>query len=244
MKFSTSLVASLLASVACAVPHGPGKPPGPPAPPQPRGPATLSRLASQTPKNTLPPPTGLQLKYVMLGIGTQNYTCTPGNDTAVPGTTGAVATVYDIGTRLNTDPMAQWKIGSISGLALSLSAYPKILEGYLQSQGYQKILGQHYFTQTTPTFSLNKVLPLPYPIAFVTKDDAMDAPKSSCPGTKNEGAVKWLKLSDKDGRSQGAVNTVYRLETAGGSNPPTCKGMKATFEVPYAAQYWVYGPTS
>jgi hypothetical protein len=42
--------------------------------------------------------------------------------------------------------------------------------------------------------------------------------------------------------SSGGVNTVYRLETAGGNKPATCQGQKKYFEVPYAAQYWVYGP--
>jgi hypothetical protein len=49
----------------------------------------LSKLARLMPTSALPPPTG-QLKYVVLGIGTQNYTCTSGNPDAVPGTTGAL----------------------------------------------------------------------------------------------------------------------------------------------------------
>lgn len=157
--------------------------------------------------------------------------------------TGAVAKLYDLGTRLNGDPLAQWKIGSISGLALQFHAFPKLLDGYLQLQGYQRVLGDHFFTQTTPTFSLNKIPTTPFPIAFVAKKGEADAPKSACPGTKNEGAIKWLYLLD-NGSSQGGINTVYRLETAGGNKPKTCEGMagKTNFEVPYAAQYWVYGP--
>ncbi|KAF2119392.1 hypothetical protein BDV96DRAFT_642417 [Lophiotrema nucula] len=212
--------------------------------PEPRGNTNLARLALQAPKSTLPAPTGLQLKFVGLGIGTQNYTCQVGNDTAAPGTTGALAKLYDIGSRLNTDPMSQWKLNTISGLALSLSSHPKLLDGYLMMQGYQRVLGEHFFTQTTPTFSLYKVTPLPFPVAFVTKDDVMDAPKTACPGQDGLPAIQWVKLSDKDGRSQGGVNTVYRLETAGGNKPATCKGQKAHWEVPYAAQYWVYGPKS
>ncbi|KAF2185985.1 hypothetical protein K469DRAFT_707167 [Zopfia rhizophila CBS 207.26] len=228
---------SLLTSAVTAVPTW-----GPPwGHPDPRAGQTpnLSRL--KMPQNTLPPPTGLQLKFVGLGLGTQNYTC--GSDgTAQPGSNGAVAKLYDLGTRLNSDPMAQWKLGSISGLALSLSSNQRMLDGYLQSQGYQRILGDHYFNAAkTPTFSLNKVLPLPFPLLYAFKNASMAAPQSACPGTKNEGAVPWLKLDDAGG-SEGGVNTVYRLETAGGMQPATCQGMKATFEVPYAAQYWVYGP--
>lgn len=49
----------------------------------------LSNLAKLMPTSALPVPDG-QLKYVVLGIGTQNYTCTSGDPNAAPGTTGAV----------------------------------------------------------------------------------------------------------------------------------------------------------
>jgi hypothetical protein len=49
----------------------------------------LSKLAKLMPTSALPAPVG-QLKYVALGLGTQNYTCTSGNPDAVPGTTGAL----------------------------------------------------------------------------------------------------------------------------------------------------------
>jgi hypothetical protein len=52
----------------------------------------LTKLAAQFPKSNLPAPDGLVLKYVLLGIGTQNYTCTGNSTTAAPGTTGAVGT--------------------------------------------------------------------------------------------------------------------------------------------------------
>jgi hypothetical protein len=117
-----------------------------------------------------------------------------------------------------------------------------MLESFLQFQGYQRVLGDHFFTEKTPTFSLNKVPTKPIPVAYVTKGGFMDAPKMSCPGLNNEGAVQWLQLIDDNARSQGGINTVYRLETAGGNKPKTCQGMKKTFEVPYAAQYWVFGP--
>ncbi|KAF1964788.1 hypothetical protein BU23DRAFT_594003 [Bimuria novae-zelandiae CBS 107.79] len=213
-----------------------------PQPPQPNG---LSNLAKKMPANTLPAPTGLELKYVVLGVGTQNYTCLTEDQNAPTGTTGATAKLYDIGTRLNADTLAQWKIPAISGLALSLSAFGTWqLDMYLKAEGYSQWLGNHYFTEKIPTFSLYKTKTTPHPLAMVKKveNGVMDAPKTSCPGTTGEGAVKWLYLPDNDGMSKGGVNTVYRLETAGGSPPATCNGQKKTFEVPYAAQYWVYGP--
>ncbi|KAF1950493.1 hypothetical protein CC80DRAFT_554252 [Byssothecium circinans] len=214
-------------------------------PTPPRAP-NLNSLAAKIPLSGLPKPDGLELKYVLLGVGTQNYTCTK-NATAVPGTTGAVAKLYDLGTRLNADPMAQWKINTISGLALSLSTSGNWLDNYLKLEGYNEWIGNHFFTKTDPTtnyptFSLDKVKATPFPLAMVLKKDDVDAPKSACPGTKNEGAIKWLRLVDDKGLSLGGVNTVYRLETAGGKSPATCAGQKEAFEVPYTAQYWVYGP--
>jgi hypothetical protein len=49
----------------------------------------LSRLASLVPQSSLPVPTSL-LKYVVLGVGTQNYTCTSDDANDAPGTTGAM----------------------------------------------------------------------------------------------------------------------------------------------------------
>lgn len=142
--------------------------------------------------------------------------------------------------------MSQYKISTISGLALQFNGNTRALDQYLRSQGYQQVLGEHYFTQTTPTFSLYKVqhdAGSPFPLAMVAKKGEMDAPKTSCPGTKAEGAIKWLYLADEGkGLSVGGIDTVYRLETAGGNKPSVCEGQKQTFEVPYAAQYWVYGP--
>ncbi|KAL5409199.1 hypothetical protein PMIN04_011130 [Paraphaeosphaeria minitans] len=214
-------------------------------PPRPGSTNSLSNLAKKMPANTLPAPTGLELKYVLLGVGTQNYTCLTNNATAEPDTTGATAKLYDLGTRLNTDPLAQWKIPAISGLALSLSAFGTWqLDMYLRAEGYNQWLGNHFFTLKTPTFSLYKTKSTPHPLAMVSKKADQDAPKTACQGTKGEGAVKWLYLVDEavPEVSQGGVNTVYRVETAGGNKPATCRGQGRYFEVSYAAQYWVYGP--
>jgi hypothetical protein len=66
--------------------------------------------------------------------------------------------------------------------------------------------------------------------------NSTDAPRSAYPGLAHEGAVPWLYLADRKGLSTGGVDTVYRLETAGGKAPAMCKGLPPSFEVPYAAQ--------
>jgi hypothetical protein len=55
----------------------------------------LSKLATMMPQSDLPAPDG-QLKYVVLGVGTQNYTCTTGDPNAAPGTTGAVGKAHSL----------------------------------------------------------------------------------------------------------------------------------------------------
>jgi hypothetical protein len=213
----------------------------------------LDKLAKLMPTSALPAPEGLELKYVLLGIGTQNYTCTTGDENAAPGTTGASgktkeitiastnttnsrpAQLYDIGTPLNASPFAKWTIPSISPLALSLMTQPAQLTQNLGSLGFHNMVGHHFFTGASPVFSLDQ-LQSPYPMTLVGKMGETDAPVSSCPGTNAEGAIKWLLLKDTKGVSQGGINTVYRLETAGGNKPSTCKGLKENFEVKYAAQ--------
>ena len=144
---------------------------------------------------------------------------------------------------MNYDPLADYKINTISALALNMYYYPAVLNTLLWVQGFQQILGDHFFAPTSPiapTFDLYKVEGSPHPVATVKKNGECDAPKNAFAGTKGEGAVKWLQLID-NGKSQGGINTVYRLHTAGGKSPKTCKDLPERFEVPYTAQYWVFG---
>jgi hypothetical protein len=110
----------------------------------------------------------------------------------------------------------------------------------MKRQGYNHVIGRHFFgllTQTAiPIFALDRLAQSPYPEAQVSKIDSMNAPESAYPGLAREGAVPWLYLSDREGLSTGGVNTVYRLETAGGKAPTTCRGQKRNFEVQYVAQ--------
>jgi hypothetical protein len=58
--------------------------------------------------------------------------------------------------------------------------------------------------------------------------------------------VPWLYLTAKNGGigSKG-LNSVYRVETAGGEPPATCADITgSTFEVQYSALYAFYGPSN
>jgi len=142
--------------------------------------------------------------------------------------------------------MAQWKIATMSALALSLSSMPEMLDWSLKTQGYEHITGHHYFSEigevNTPIFAFDQLSTESYPRAQVSKLTGTDAPGSACPGSNGLPAIQWLYLKDTTGVSNGGIDTVYRVETAGGNKPSTCKGMKPTWEVQYAAQYWIFGP--
>jgi hypothetical protein len=147
-------------------------------------------------------------------------------------------------------------------MALSLVTQRTVFEAYLKKQGYNHVLGRHFFTllnkTASPVFALDRLAQSPFPEAQVSKINSTDAPKSAYPGLACEGAVPWLYLADRKELSTGGIDTVYRLETAGGKAPATCKGLTRSFEVQYAAQCkqitshfisalitpidWIYGP--
>jgi hypothetical protein len=114
------------------------------------------------------------------------------------------------------------------------------LENYLKRQGYDRIIGHHFFSKqnvtSIPVFALDQLGQSPYPAALVSRVGTADAPATAHPGLAGEGAIPWLHLADTANSSQGGINTVYRLETAGGKPPATCKNLSPSFQVKYAAQ--------
>jgi hypothetical protein len=132
------------------------------------------------------------------------------------------------------------KISTISGLILSLSEHPKAVDAALALLGYGKVVGHHFFQSrenvSTPTFAFDATSESPYPIAEVTKINAIDAPELAYPGLRGEGAVQWLHLFDRQNASRGGLDTVYRVETAGGKAPKICTDQETAFTIPYTAQ--------
>lgn len=122
------------------------------------------------------------------------------------------------------------------------------MEGYLRTNDFDRIVGHHFFSASngtsSPVFAFDQLSSSPYPVAQVVKADATDAPKHAYAGLQHEGAVPWLYLADT-GFSVGGIDTVYRLETAGGKGPVSCEAQAAHFEVKYAAQceHLPYGQT-
>lgn len=199
------------------------------------------------PSSTLPPPgPDLVLRYVALGVGTQNYTCSSPSASSTPVSIGARANLYDI-SRLNNDPLASEKLPYLPAQALYANMVGSwLLTAYLHAMGFDNQLGVHFFNETeVPYFSLPKAVPVPLVAFHGKKNGTMTAPVNSCRGTKGEGAVAWLQLIDLgDSTPLGDLKATYRVETAGGNPPTTCQGQPANIEVPYAAEYWIFGPRS
>lgn len=185
-----------------------------------------STCTDLVPDVTLPPPSaGNFLSHVVVGRGTQNYTCASSTAAHTPVAAGAVATLF------NTT--------CIAGMAPALlKAIPQIALRFPipTSEGAQATdrltAGHHWFSNlTTPFFKLDTEAHT-WGSVWVKKGAAGDAPNKA----KD---IPWLKLLavDKAGCS---ISEVYRLNTAGGLAPTNCEGQKPNFEVQYAAEYWFY----
>ena len=169
------------------------------------------------PLNGLVAPKGLTLRYVALGLGTQNYTCS--DTSSAPVSIGAVASLYDASSLLANAPAT---IPSLAALAYSVS----------NSLGLPT-LGHHWFSASgVPTFDLEAANPR----AFLSAKKVASVP---APSSSIANSVPWLYLTD-DGRGVSRnVKAVYRVETAGGGAPATCTKV-GVITVRYAAEYWIY----
>jgi hypothetical protein len=210
----------------------------------------------------LPPPSH-KLRHVVIGRGTQNYTCAVANDGSMtPEAAGAVATLYDASCLASNSP----------DLFHQLTDQVELIEKNVLSElgdlikdiaGFNLIEGYHYFDQSgTPFFDLRQ----DGSKDWISTDGTTKAPSP-------DGSVDWLRLGRKGsigiqacllfGRytshpsfftftptsSQVAKQLtkillsqeVYRVETHGGQPPATCAESPASFEVEYSAEYWFFG---
>ncbi|KAF9870817.1 malate dehydrogenase [Colletotrichum karsti] len=199
----------------------------------------LSKAKMISPAEDLPVPSkGLTLKHVAIGRGTQNYTCDTSNSTAVPVATGAVATLFNASCVAAMYPDLLEKLPSVS-MQFNLSDNNNNESPQRLGPSSLGVSGHHLFTSAgVPLFKLESE-GLSIGDAYCSKNSSIPAPTMAAKGQQGESAVAWLKLLTTEG-STGDIQEVYRITTAGGSPPATCKGQPAAFEVQYAAQYWFY----
>ncbi|KAI1827867.1 hypothetical protein F4861DRAFT_292613 [Xylaria intraflava] len=181
------------------------------------------------------PAEDLELAHVAIGRGTQNYTCDVNQPDAAPVQIGALATLFNVSCIASIYPDL---LQALPKVALQFDLPTSGLTGRM-SPATMLVSGKHYFTNTTtPFFDLN-TSHQQLGEAPCAKLNSSNAPTDAPKGPDGSLAVPWLRLGAEPGAT-GGLREVYRIETAGGSAPATCKGMPAAFEVQYAAQYWFF----
>ncbi|KAJ5131198.1 Protein of unknown function DUF3455 [Penicillium bovifimosum] len=194
----------------------------------------VSKIALPAYASGMTSPSGLKPRYVALGRGTQNYTCADSTSKSTPAAVGAVARLYDASCIAANYPDLLERLPKL--------AYPIALptnENAAFPPANIELLGHHFFYDaTTPEFNLNLSPHKQDGIVMTKKVSAIDAPSGSLSG--QYGAVPWLYLTASEG-TVGNYKSVYRVDTAAGSPPKTCKGMPAAFQMQYAANYYFFG---
>ena len=176
------------------------------------------------------PGPGQKIKAITVGRGIQNYTCEP-NSTKPPVPIGAIADLYDV------SPLLQFLPPDDATEILDL--LPRYLIDFdfaaLDHDASIPILGHHYFNAAgVPTFDLGPKIG----VLKGKRDASIGAPPdaSKGPSGKGVGAVDWLRLCAVAGSHE--LSLGYRVETAGGKAPKSCRGQPKHIQVQYAAQYW------
>lgn len=96
----------------------------------------------------------------------------------------------------------------------------------------------HFFSNgTTPVFAFDAPSSPSLGRVFAQKAGDSVAPANAL---QNEhGVIPWLYLTSRS-TTEGDIRAVYRVDTAGGSPPATCKDQPSSFTVDYAAAYWFF----
>ena len=199
-------------------------------PPTERSTTSYKQLNLKAVSPGLPPPTSSP-SIIALGVGTQNYTCN--STTSTYSSNVAVADLYDI-TNLVTSSTKD----SLCILYLKNSQDCNADDNPLKLNH----VGQHYFDASSkPNFDFTKS---GYGWLQAKKGAGVPAPNTASKGVEphKNGAVDWLYLLDNGAGVSQTLQSVYRVETAGGKPPATCSGNEQ-IQIPYAAEYWFYTQT-
>ncbi|KZV96100.1 hypothetical protein EXIGLDRAFT_643551 [Exidia glandulosa HHB12029] len=222
-SFMTSSVLVALAafsSVASALP----------APPKFFG-CDVSKLGPTFPTNqtALAKPAGSTAKFVGLGAGVQNYTCT---DAGTYASAGAVAQLYDVSCIAST-PLFKM----LPDMAFSLQSRASAISSISKTLGSNPLkLGDHYFvtapsgTGISPKFDFTASQKSADAFVLAAKAANIASPAGSA-------NVDWLQLNNVQGA---LAKTVFRVDTKAGQPPASCTPGSALISVPYAAMYWFF----
>jgi hypothetical protein len=211
-----------------------------------------------TKESNLTVPHGLDLKYLAVGRGTQNYTCSPATSTYT--NNQAQAVLFDASCL--ADLPLQLALAPLYALAGPDPVHPNLnvvnssvaqnkqlvisnIAGLIPKRPPPKEIGQHFFRPPLPGAAAASP---EFTFVSSTGDPnqfTVDAKVHNIPDPLNPTFdVDWLDLSSVGGQAGGqAAKKVFRVNTAGGQPPKTCNARdpnQATLLVQYAAIYYFF----
>ena len=175
-----------------------------------------------------------------VGRGTQNYTCASAQ--SAPKLQGAVARLYD------TSCLARRRPRTLDALPAKLLAFSPEDLGHSRD-------GHHFFNAAgTPIFDMSAFgggvfagalaasVKGPPTADYYTPSQAYSRRKrgNGDGRPKTLPAINWLRLTPVAGSTEGRFREGFRVVTAGGTAPESCKDQPAHFEVPYATEYCAF----
>ncbi|CAE6458935.1 unnamed protein product [Rhizoctonia solani] len=179
-------------------------------------------------------PDGVKPEYIVLAIGTQNYTCTNAGNYS---TSGVLSILIDISCLHASNSTAFEDVqNSAYNLFLTSQNEMPTLNQIQGAIGYPPfILGDHYFTPRAstiaPEFDFRKSQE-GNADAFVIGRQVGGIPSPE--GSQN---IDWLQLEATEGQ---LAKYIYRVDTRGGQPPESCSGEGQDRIVPYTAKYWFF----
>ncbi|KAI9511575.1 hypothetical protein F5148DRAFT_975031 [Russula earlei] len=175
-------------------------------------------------------------RYVTVGIGVQNYTCSPsGNYTSV----GAVAELFDISCLYGKPEFVEIQNDAFNiwSNCPSIDPLERGLRHAVHNRWHIDVIGQHYFVNETgvllPKFDFTSTgVNKGDPDAFVVAKKTADVPAPN-----HHDDVDWLELERLSGD---LANEVFRVYTREGQPPSSCTPGSASISIKYTAQYCMY----
>ncbi|CAE7230118.1 unnamed protein product [Rhizoctonia solani] len=179
-------------------------------------------------------PKGLRPEYIVLGIGTQNYTCTSaGNYTSA----GAVATLIDISCLYESNPKLFEDVQDYAYNLFPMYGHntPTLHKIEAIIGHYPHILGDHYFIPKdgaiAPKFDFRR---------SQKGDDkafTVDKRAGGIPSPEGSHNIDWLQLESTAGHLS---KYTFRVDTQGGQPPKSCQKEGHVITVPYTTKYWYF----
>ncbi|CAE6458922.1 unnamed protein product [Rhizoctonia solani] len=179
-------------------------------------------------------PDGVKPEYIVLAIGTQNYTCAAaGNYTSA----GALSMLIDISCLYGSDRKlfedvqdSTYNLFSRSGDSMPTLKQIEAVVGY-----YPYVLGEHYFIPQdgaiAPKFDFSESQGM-NDEAFVVGRQVGGIPSPE--GPEN---INWLQLERTSGQ---LAKYIFRVNTRGGQPPQSCDKEGQNITVPYTSKYWFF----